>query len=52
MPVVEWDGEPLFGGKTIVMSGARFKRRSKPTPSSGRPSVDEYPLPSTKPNKR
>ena len=29
MPVVEWDGVPLFGGKTIVISGAMFKGRSK-----------------------
>ena len=29
MPVVEWDGVPLFGGKTIVISGAAFKGRPK-----------------------
>ena len=34
MPVIESDGVPLFGGKTIVISGAMFKGRPKPVPKT------------------
>lgn len=50
MPVVPCDGTPLFGGKTIVMSGAKFKGRLKPATSSAAKRGDESfvhcPLPS------
>ena len=37
MPVIEWDGVPLFGGKTIVISGAMFKGRPKAVPKTSAP---------------
>ena len=43
MPVVPWDGTPLFGGRTLVMSGAMFKGRPKPAKSSSLKPVDEPP---------
>ena len=44
MPVVEWDGVPLFGGKTIVISGAMFKGRPKPVPeTAAQPDGEDSP---------
>lgn len=31
MPVLPWDGVPLFGGKTLVLPGGAYKRRTPPT---------------------
>lgn len=50
MPVVPWDGEPVFGGKTLVLPGSAHqamtkrvaKRRTGDSPSA----VDGGPTPS------
>lgn len=33
MPVVPWDGTPLFGGKTLVLPGGAYGRK-KPLPDT------------------